>query len=143
MMSISEAREKAATVSPKELRKFGLLFSALVVAVFYFLFPWIGGRDRPVSVLVAAVPLALAALLLPVALRPVFLAASVVGAVLGAVNNRILLGVIFFLVLTPMALARRVFVRTDPMRRARDPGAVTYRVERTSRDVVKNKGKAF
>jgi hypothetical protein len=42
---------------------------------------------------------------------------------LGAVSNRVLLGVVFFLVLTPMALVRRLR-KKDGLRRS-DPGATS------------------
>jgi hypothetical protein len=55
-----------------------------------------------------------------------------VGDVLGWVNTRLVLGLIFFGLITPMALVLRLAKR-DPMRRAFDPGATTYRVRRQPR----------
>jgi hypothetical protein len=54
------------------------------------------------------------------------------GAVLGWVNTRVILGLIFFGLITPMGLAFRLAGR-DPMQRAFDPKATTYRVPRTPR----------
>ncbi len=143
MMTIQEAKERSLTAAPKELREFGFLFAAMLVVVFYLFFPWLGEKPRPAKVLWLAALVASLAGVWPRGVRPIFLVASLVGAVLGAVNNRILLGVIFFIILTPMALIRRIFSSEDSMRRNLDPGVSSYRVERQSRDMVKNKGKAF
>ena len=54
------------------------------------------------------------------------------GQALGWVNTRLVLGLIFFGLVTPMALVFRLTGR-DPMERALDPHATTYRVPRRPR----------
>jgi hypothetical protein len=54
------------------------------------------------------------------------------GAILGWVNTRIILGVVFFGLITPMGIALRLAGR-DPMQRALDANATTYRVRRVPR----------
>jgi hypothetical protein len=55
-----------------------------------------------------------------------------VGGALGWVNTRILLGVVFFGLITPMGLAFRMAGR-DLLPRAFDPRATTYRVPKKPR----------
>ncbi len=50
-----------------------------------------------------------------------------VGHVMGWVNTRIILGILFYGVVTPMGLIMKLTGR-DPMRSAFDPDAQTYRV---------------
>jgi hypothetical protein len=53
--------------------------------------------------------------------------------VLGAINTRILLSVLFYGLFTPIALIMRLRGK-DPMRRAPRPELDTYRIVRTPRD---------
>jgi len=48
------------------------------------------------------------------------------GHVMGAINTRIILGLFYYAIMTPIGLAMRLF-RWDPMRR-RHAEAVSYRV---------------
>ena len=52
--------------------------------------------------------------------------------VLGWINTRILLGIVFYGLITPMGLVRRLR-GGDAMRRRGDPGAATYRVPKPPR----------
>ncbi len=126
-----------------DLRKFGLIFSCVLSGLFYFLIPWLKSADRPLVVLWIALALAGLALLLPVALRPLFVLATLIGTVLGAINNRLVLSLIFFVIFTPMAVVMRILLKKDSMRFGFDPQAVSYRVLRENKDMVKNKEKAF
>lgn len=144
MKVIKEVIAKAWFASPRELRTFGLIFAAFVVGLFFLLIPWLAkGTLGPLPVLWTGGVVALLALVLPLLLRPLFVAASVVGFVLGAVNNRILLCLAFFLILWPIATIMRLFSGADLMRRRLDTGADTYRVSSTGRDLLRNKEKTF
>jgi hypothetical protein len=72
------------------------------------------------------------ALLAPRTLVPVYRIWMTVGEALGWINTRILLGVVFYGLITPMGLIRRLR-REDPMRRRHDPGAQSYRVPKPAR----------
>lgn len=110
-------------------RKFGLVvggvFSAL--ALIFFL------RHKhhvPFWVCVTVGPaLMLLGLVAPVALGPVERVWMAVAGVLGWVNARILLSIVFVVLVAPLALVLRLFGR-DPLARRRDPKAATYWSER-------------
>ena len=55
------------------------------------------------------------------------------GHLLGLVQSRILLGLLFFIVITPLALVRRL-LRMDPLRLRLDPKVATYRHAKVYRD---------
>ena len=76
--------------------------------------------------------LILLALVVPVALRPVHRIWMKVGHVLGYINTRILLGLIYYLVLTPMGLVRRALGK-DTLQRSFAADAETYRVMKSPR----------
>ena len=67
------------------------------------------------------------AVILPKTLRPVYRVWMAVGHVLGWINSRIILGIVFYIVILPAGGIMRVF-RKDPMARGFDAQASTYRV---------------
>jgi len=108
----------------RELRVFGLAGAliALVAGALRWhghptLESWLTGGG--------AATLALLALALPAALAPLYVALSVITFPIGWGVSHLLLGALFFGVLTPLGLLMRLFGR-DPMRRRRDPSAPSY-----------------
>jgi hypothetical protein len=55
------------------------------------------------------------------------------GQVLGKINTKILLGIVFFGVVTPIAVVMRA-LRKDSLQRRFDPTLATYRIGRSERD---------
>jgi len=118
-------------VDRAQLRNFGLIVGGIFGVI--GLWPAIirGGNVRTWMVGLAVV-LILPALVAPRALAPAHRAWMALGSALGWVNTRIVLGLIFFGMITPMARVLRL-ARRDPMQRAFDPNATTYRVPRRPR----------
>ncbi|TCI05171.1 hypothetical protein EZV61_04195 [Corallincola luteus] len=85
-----------------ELRKFGLGFAALLALFFWALLPWWFGYERSLWPVYAGSLIALVALLLPVAIYPLFRVWIVIALALGWINTRLILGVVFFLLLLPL-----------------------------------------
>jgi hypothetical protein len=118
-------------VTKKTLRQFGLMVGGVFLLIGLWPFVW---RQEPVR-LWAVVPgslLAVAGLVMPTILKQVYQGWMWVGHVLGWVNTRIILGVLFYGVVTPMGLVMKLTGR-DPMRRGYEPDAQTYRVVRRPR----------
>ena len=76
-----------------------------------------------------ALPVALLGALRPRAVRPIFLGLSLAGWPIGWVVSHIVLGVVYYLVVTPIGLALRLAGR-DPMGRTFDRAAKSYWTER-------------
>jgi len=110
----------------KTLREFGLVFAAGLVLFFGLLLPWIWDKPWPAWPWIGAAAFAGAGLILPRALKPLYIAWMKIGHVLGWINTRIILGIVFFLVFLPVALLFRV-TGHDPMRRKLDLGVSSYR----------------
>ena len=91
-------------------------------------------RGNPVRgwLLGLAIALLVPALVAPRVLGPAHRAWMLLGDALGWVNTRLVLGAVFFGLITPLAVVFRLTGR-DPMRRAFDPTAATYRVPRAPR----------
>ena len=114
-----------------ELRNFGLIVGGIFGAI--GLWPaLIRGEDTRTWCLALAILFIVPAVVAPTVLWPAHRLWMALGAVLGWINTRIVLGLVFFVVITPIGLVLRLTGR-DPMQRAFDPNATTYRVRRASR----------
>jgi hypothetical protein len=115
----------------KELRKFGLIVGGLFLVIGLWPLVWRGEGLRLWAVGLGGllVPLGL---LVPAVLGPFFKLWMKVGHVLGWINTRIILGVLFYGLITPMGLVMRLF-GWDSMRRVLVRDAQTYRVVRQPR----------
>ena len=121
------ASKTTATPDRQELRKFGFVFAAGLVLIFGLFFPWVLEKPSPSWPWIVAAVFAGSALVLPQALKPVYLLWMKIGHVLGWINTRIILGVVFFIIFAPVALLIRLFGK-DPMHRQLDATTSTYRV---------------
>lgn len=124
-------RSKSNTVDAKQLRSFGYLAGGVLLGLGLWPLVVRAESPRPWAIAVAGL-LAVLGLVRPSTLKSVYLVWMRVGSVLGWVNTRLVLGAIFYGVLTPMALAMRVCGR-DIMRLQFDPAAGSYRIIRTLR----------
>jgi hypothetical protein len=116
----------ARPVDRQQLRHFGLIVGGIFGLI--GLWPLVWRRDDPrMWALVLAVALVVPALAAPRVLAPAHRAWMALGYALGWVNTRILLGVVFYGLMTPMGLVMRLFGH-DAMRRKLDRAAESYRV---------------
>ena len=120
-----------ADVSQKELRNFGLTVGVVFVTIALWPAVWRGETLR-VLALIPGVLLVVMGLSLPKILAPLFKVWMKIGHVLGWINTRIILGVVFFVIITPMGLIMRLF-GWDSMSRTLIPSQNTYRVVRPPR----------
>lgn len=110
----------------QELRKFGLIFAGFFSLFFGLLLPWIWDKSSPTWAWAVSGVFIVVALLFPAALKPVYILWMKIGAVLGWINTRIILGLVFFVLFAPIALFFRVIGR-DPMQRKLESDALSYR----------------
>src|SRR5260370_39390595 len=95
----------------RELRKFGIVTGAIFGLLFGFLLPWLRNHDSPLWAWVLWVILSAPALLRPRLLRFPHAGWVRLGAMLGWINSRIIVAVIFYLVVVPMGFIARVLGR--------------------------------
>lgn len=96
-------------IDKKTLREFGWVTGAILVVLFGILFPVILGSVFPLWPWWVAGILWGFAFLAPEGLKWVYLGWMRIGQVLGWVNTRLVLGIIFYLIMTPIGRVRRVF----------------------------------
>ncbi|MCK7580737.1 MAG: SxtJ family membrane protein [Chromatiales bacterium] len=113
-------------MSHKQERQFGFLFAAVfTIVAFWPLWPltapnlyWLGGAGAWL----------LAALVVPRALAPLNRGWIAFGHVLGWINARIILGLVFFVVVTPTGLIMRLLGKD--LLRMRSPRSASYWIKR-------------
>lgn len=123
---------RAGTAAPdtRRLRSFGFLMGGICLGL--GLWPVIAHAESRWWVIVLGVLLGGLGLFRPMALRSVYLLWMRVAHALGWVNTRLILGAIFYGVITPMAVVMRLFGR-DPLHLRADRGATSYRIPREPR----------
>jgi Saxitoxin biosynthesis operon protein SxtJ len=111
----------------KGLRDFGLVTGAIVAVLFGLFFPWLLERPWPRWPWVLFGVLGGLGLVAPLALRPVYHVWMRFGLLLSRVTTPLILGIVFYLVISPLGLLRRLG-RHDAMARSFDAKAGSYRV---------------
>jgi cell division protein FtsW (lipid II flippase) len=124
-------------VSPD--RHFGMVFAVLFVILSFTAYRKDYGTQAIVGCLIIAAIFGLTAWLKPALLKPLNLAWHFLGEVMGTIVTPITLGLIFFLIFTPYAIAGRMFKR-DVLRLKFDHSAQTYWVDR---EVPKSEADSF
>jgi hypothetical protein len=117
-------------VGNRQLRSFGLVVGSGFAII--ALWPLLRGHNLRVWSLALSIFLLAMALLLPRALRPFHRLWMILGEALGWLNSRILLSILYYLVIVPIAVIRRTS-GNDPMRRKFEPSVTTYKIPRTRR----------
>lgn len=112
-------------VTPKQLRSFGLLVGGIFAIIGLWPLIWRGEGLRLWAMIATAI-LVLPAVVYPMSLKLIYRGWMAVGEVLGWINTRIILSIIFYGVFTPVAVVMRMRGK-DPMRREWDPNLESYR----------------
>jgi hypothetical protein len=96
-------------VTPKHLKEFALLMAGVIGGVFGCLIPYFKAGN--VAVIPIGIALSLIALgfLSPSLLKPVYQLWMKLGHILGWVNSRILLSLLFFVLIMPMSILLKIF----------------------------------
>ncbi len=113
--------------SPAQLRSFGLIFGALIAVIFGLLIPWLfsgGYRWWPWA---AGAVFAIWALAHPASLRPVYRVWMRFGLVIGFINTRIIMAILFYGLFLPIGFVMRLF-GWDAMHRQLSGKVESYRV---------------
>lgn len=115
-------------VRPGSERAFGLVFSAVFAII--ALFPLIEGSPIRIWSVWSAAVFLVVALAIPNVLKPLNIIWFKFGLILHKIVNPVIMGLLFFLTITPTGLIMRA-LRKDPLRLKKDPDAETYWISRT------------
>ncbi|EFA72775.1 SxtJ family membrane protein [Cylindrospermopsis raciborskii] len=118
--------EQIKELDKKGLREFGLIGGSIVAVLFGFLLPVIRHHSLSVIPWVVAGFLWIWAIIAPTTLSFIYQIWMRIGLVLGWIQTRIILGVLFYIMITPIGFIRRL-LNQDPMTRIFEPELPTYR----------------
>lgn len=96
-------------VSKQELRKFGFIMGGALILLFGLFFPWVFSKSIPLWPWIVAAVFILWALIHPQSMKPVYIVWMKIGGVLGFINTRIILGILFFLIFLPLGMLFKLF----------------------------------
>ena len=126
--SFHEPLDRARALRRGSDRAFGLVVGAVLFAL--ALAPLVRGGDARRWLLAAALALLLTALARPTWLAPLNRGWALLGRLLNRVTAPVILGAVYYAVMTPVGLVRRRVTR-DPLRLRFDRDAASYWVPRT------------
>lgn len=112
----------------KGLRSFGITTGIIVAVLFGLFFPWLLERSTPYWAWVLAGVLIVWGLVAPATLRPVYRVWMRFGLLMSRITTPLVLGIVFFLIITPVGLIRNLFGR-DSIPRKFDDSSSSYRVQ--------------
>lgn len=111
----------------KGLRSFGITTGVIVAVLFGLFFPWLLNHTIPRWPWIVCGVLATWGVLAPSSLRPVYRVWMRFGILMSRITTPLILGIVFYVVITPIALVRAL-LHKDSMARKLDDDVETYRV---------------
>ena len=124
-------------IPQKTLREFGFLIGFIFPFLIGWILPLIGGHSFRTWTLFISIPSIILAFIKPILLLYPYRAWMNLGNILGWVNSRIILGLVFLIILQPIALIMRILGH-DPLR-TKKFDQKTYREIKTNHKVNLNK----
>ncbi len=115
-------------VDSKKLREFGLLTGTVFVLLLGLLLPWLKSKPYPLWPWVLALLLGIPAILKPMVLGPVYQTWMKLGHALAWVNSRIILGAVFYLMVTPLGWMMRKMGKNPLEEHAHKSDSNSYKV---------------
>ena len=112
----------------KILREFGFIMAAAIAGVFGLVLPFLFERAWPVWPWLLALVFLLLGVFFPQALRYVYVGWMRFGLLMSRITTPLLLGILFYLVITPAGLVWRMF-HGGSIRKAGDAESDSYRTE--------------
>ncbi len=110
----------------KRLREFGFVTGIGLILIFGLFLPWIKGHSAPTFLWVLSAILIALGAIAPMTLRPAYYLWMRFGAILGWINSRIILGIVFYGLVFPIGLLFKA-MKKDPMERQFDRQRSSYR----------------
>ena len=122
------------SISPRKLREFGLLIGIGFPIIIGWFLPVIGGEHFRIWTLYIGVPALILGILRPNSLIYPYKKWILIGHILGWINSRIILGLVFIAVLQPIAIVMKIFFGYDPLKKRKEDKS-TYREIRSTEKI--------
>ena len=113
----------------KGLRQFALTMAIIICVLFGLVIPFLFKHSLPIWPWVLGAILTIWGFLIPKTLRPIYHLWMRFGLLMSKITTPLILGILFYLIITPMGVVMRIFNK-DPMARKFDNEKNSYRVPR-------------
>jgi len=111
--------------SPRTLRQFSIAAAVFAALIGYFAFARTGSWTTAAVIWAAGASVAVMGLVRPLCVRWVYLCMSYITAPIGIIVSLIVLGIVYYAVVSPIGVIMALLGR-DPLQQRRDPAAETY-----------------
>ena len=113
----------------KELRNFGILVGTILPIFVGYIIPAIYGHSFKIWSIYIGMPLIIFGVFYPRILKKPFTLWMKIGLILGWINSRIILSIIYFLILVPIAFFMKL-IGYDPLQK-KDTSYNTYKINKS------------
>ena len=113
-------------LSKKELRQFGIIMGVTIILLFGIVLPIVFTNKSPYFIWVISFIFIILSWLAPLSLRPLYSVWMKFGLMMNKITTPILLGIVFYLIITPMGIIMGVMGR-DILQLKADKNKETYR----------------
>ena len=110
----------------KQLRQFGIIIGIFFPLIFGLIMPLLFGHSYRIWTLFISFPILIMGILKPYYLSSFYKLGINVGNYLGWINSHLILGLVFIIVLQPIAFFMKIF-GYDPLRKKIDKNIKSYR----------------
>jgi hypothetical protein len=110
----------------KDYRSFGIIVGAIFLLVFGLALPYWKAKSINQYFSIGGLALIAIAVVLPILLKYPYLVWMKIGEVLGFINTRIILSIIFYILFTPFGIIRRI-IGKDTLGVKLHPEQISYR----------------
>ena len=114
------------TITKRTLREFGFIFGVGLPLIIGWLIPLLFGHAPRIWTLFVGLPTLILSVLFPNFLKLPYKVWMKIGLILGWINSKIILGIVFFLILIPISIMMKLF-KHDPLNRKQSNNISTYR----------------
>ena len=118
----------------KEYRNFGLIMAGFISLLFGLLFPWLFTWEFSFIPFVISTALILWSFISPKTLVILYKPWMKLGKLLGFINTRIILGIVFFAIFTPFAMVLKIMKKDAMKRQFNDKKNASYWEKSTQQD---------
>lgn len=126
--------EKKSPVNAKELRSFGVVFGIIFALLFGLILPWLFGKPLPLWPWFVFITTVSLAIIYPLSLKSFYNIWMWFGGIMGWVNTRLVLGVVFYFIFAPFGLVMKLFGK-DLLSLKLDKQLKSYKIINNSDDV--------
>ena len=128
-------------LTTQELRQFGLIMAGIIAVLFGLLIPWLFNKIIPLWPWYLSGTFVILALFVPETLGPVYRLWMKFGHIMGWVNTRLILGIVYYTIIMPVGIIMRLFGHDPMLRKYNNSGS--YRINSKQRTAKEDLERPF